>query len=240
MGTKLKIIVFIFAVVIGLFAIQYMVTSVTNATSKKESFANDSGDDTPNEKKPAAKKDDAASKSKVDKEVKLNILETVETTFAQSYPDSDKKPTVFEMLTRKEHFEDIKEKYEEDSEGVTSHIRKLIKKTMSDLEDGGEKKEKTKEEYEQELMDKPLQTVVERLEQEDMRTRILSELDELSAKIATLQRDVKKLDGPAAESKEKENEKKVEAPKKETQGKKTESFSMMIEGFENRLNYASY
>lgn len=250
MGTKLKIIFFVFAVVVGLYAIQYMVTSVTSSSSKKESFENDSGDEKPNEKaKPSPKKEDVVSKSKMDKEVKLNILENVESTFAQLYPKSDKKPMVFEMLTRQENFEEIKEKYEEDSESVSSHIRRLIKKTMAEMEESDDtknKKEKTKEDYEQEMMDKPLKVVVERLEQEDMRTRILSELDDLTAKIATLQRDVKKLDAP---------ETKKEAPKKDeaspapstpapapapAPAAKKEGFSMMVEGFENRLNYASY
>jgi hypothetical protein len=239
MGTKLKIIFFVFAVVVGLYAIQYMVTSVTtSSSSKKESFENDSGDEKPNEK--AAKKDEVVSKSKLDKEVKLNILENVESTFAQLYPKSDKKPMVFEVLTRQENFEEIKEKYEEDSETVSSHIRKLIKKTMTEMDGSDDaKKEKTKEDYEQEMMDKPLKVVVERLEQEDMRTQILAELDELTAKIATLQRDVKKLDA-AADTKKESQPPKKESTKKEEPVKKEGFNSMMVEGFENRLNYASY
>lgn len=239
MGTKLKIILFIFAVVVGLYVIQFMVTSVSSATSsssKRESFE---VDEKPNEE-PASKKeekpkvDDTVSKSRLEKEVKLNILENVENVFEKFYPESDKKPVVFEMLTRKETFEEIKDKYEKDTDGVALHIRNFIKKTMKDIEEQDAGKPKTKEQYEQELlMDKPIDTILEKLDTDISTSKILSDLDELSTKISDLQEVVKKMQAGGAP-----NSAKKPSVEKFTQGKKSSTAG--IEGFENRLNYASY
>jgi uncharacterized protein (DUF433 family) len=234
MGTKLKIILFIFAVVVGLYVIQFMVTSVSSATSssKRESFE---VDEKPNEE-PANKKDekpkvdDPVSKSRLEKEVKLNILENVENVFEKFYPESDKKPVVFEMLTRKETFEEIKDKYEKDTDGVALHIRNFIKKTMKDIEEQDASKPKTKEQYEQELMDKPIDTILEKLDTDISTSKILSDLDELSTKISDLQEAVKKMQAATPSAKK-------PGVEKFTQGKKSNTG---IEGFENRLNYASY
>jgi hypothetical protein len=238
MGTKLKIILFIFAVVVGLYVIQFMVTSVSSATSsssKRESFEVDEkpNEEPANKKEEKPKVDDTVSKSRLEKEVKLNILENVENVFEKFYPESDKKPVVFEMLTRKETFEEIKDKYEKDTDGVALHIRNFIKKTMKDIEEQDAGKPKTKEQYEQELMDKPIDTILEKLDTDISTSKILSDLDELSTKISDLQEVVKKMQAGSASS----NSAKKPSVEKFTQGKKSNTG---IEGFENRLNYASY
>ena len=263
LSSKFKIILIVFAVIVGLYVLQFIVTGVTNS-SKREAFENDDFDDEPNEKPKKHNKkkhdddeDDKSSKGKrkwketfdvdtnekdteknskdkgkppvavSDKEVKLDVLEKVESVFSNLYPESDKKPVIFDMLTRKEHFEELKEKYES-GEGIDKYIKNFVKKTMSELET--EKIDApAKAETFEEAMDKPFNHIMDSLDKADSKSKLMAELDEVVTKIERIQNELKKIQDD-------EPKKKSTAPTP-IQDKKKEK---IIEGFENRFNYASY
>lgn len=257
LSSKFKIILIVFAVIVGLYVLQFIVTGVTNS-SKREAFENDDFDDEPNEKpkkhnkkkhhdddneehhkkskesfnnEEKEKNDKEKTAKKVsDKEVKLDVLEKVESVFSNLYPDSDKKPVVFDMLTRKEHFEELKERYES-GEGIDKYIKNFVKKTMSDIET--EKIDSPpKPETFQETMDKPFNHIMDSLDKADSKSKLMSELDEVVTKIERIQNELKKIQD--------DEPKKKPVPEKK-KDKVVEGFSDRgIEGFENRYNYASY
>lgn len=237
LSTKFKIILIVFAVIIGLYAIQFFVTAYSN-TSKRESFENDEDDEMPNDK-PAPKQKAPAKKQKadpepepskpaakekesiIDKEVKLNVLEQVESIFDKMYPNSDKKPMVFDMLMNKEHFEELKEKYE-NGESLTKYIKNVVRNTMTSIE--GSKIDT----FEEDGFDKALNN----LEKSETRQRLVTQLDDIVTKITELQDEIKKLQTQADA-----DEKKGAVKEKFSESSKPKK---LIEGFENRINYASY
>lgn len=253
-STKLKIILIVFGVIAGLYVIQFFVTSVANS-SKRESFENDEDDDeAPNEKpkkKVASKEskkdeekeamrakiikesykekkeddDDEEDKPKkknasiIDKEIKLNVLEQVENVFDKMYPNSDKKPLIFDMLMNKEHFEELKAKHE-NGESMGKYIKKVIQQTMSNIEE--DKIDQFKEEDA-----RPIDTILEKLDETESKQKLMSQLEDVVTKISHIQNELKKLGVDAVDIK-------PEKPKNDKSKKD------LIEGFENRINYASY
>lgn len=255
LSAKFKIILIVFGVLIGLFFLQYMVTSVAsanNASNRREMFENPV-DDTPNGNKKTSsveKKEETATKKTVtDKEVKLSVLEHLDEAFTEMYPDSEKKPMVFEMLTRKEEFDVIKERYTNNGDtAVGTYVRNFVKRTMKDLEREKLDQEgfvETDDEKEK-IMNSPINMIVEKMDQETSANSIASELDGIMLRLKDLKSEVEKL-------KNKENEpakaqsaapvaKKASAPvvKENFSNSQKPSGSMLVEGFENRLHYASY
>lgn len=279
LSTKLKIILIVFAVLVGAYAIQYVVTLVANSSRSREHFQNDSdsGRSKKKEKEKFTEEDKSEPKGEnqkiVDKQVKLNVLEKVEQTFDQLFPNSDKKPEVFDMLMSKEHFKELKERYqgEEGAEGVANYVRSFIKKTMSALDGEGEKftekkvlEEQNYESYSDEEIKevdrKPLQSIVENLEIEENQSRLRSQLDDVVERIDKLKDELKKLE---QDTEKRRNQEKLEEEAKKWKGEKftqptqstsakktTEKFAVggskgktkedIVEGFENRINYAYY
>lgn len=248
LSTKFKIILIVFAVIIGLYVIQFIVSGMSSS-SKREAFSNDDFDEEPNEKpkKRDTKKkksdddehfeeDDDKQKKSIDKEVKLDILEKVEDVFNKIYPDSDKKPVLFDMLTRKEHFKELKEKYES-GEGIDKYVKNFVKQTMSKIE--SDKIDEKKTETFEEIMDKPFNHINESLDKQESRSKLLSDLEDLVTKIGKIQNEIKKIqdDEPAKKEDKKDDKKKED--KKDDKKEKFKDGSI-IEGFENRLSYASY
>lgn len=251
LSTKFKIILIVFAVIIGLYVIQFIVSGMSSS-SKREAFSNDEFDEEPNEKPKKRdhkkkKGDDDSSehfddeddkkKTATDKEVKLDLLEKVEDVFNKLYPESDKKPVIFDMLTRKEHFKELKEKYES-GEGIDKYVKNFVKQTMANIE--SDKIDQKKTETFEELMDKPFNHINESLDKQESRSKLLSDLEDLVTKIGKIQNEIKKIqdDEPV-----KKTEAKKDDPKKDDDKKKEkEKFKdgSIIEGFENRFSYASY
>ena len=245
LSTKFKIILIVFAVIIGLYVIQFIVSGMSSS-SKREAFLNDDFDDEPNEKskKRNHKKkkdsddehfdeDNDKKKKSTDKEVKLDILEKVEDVFNKIYPDSDKKPVIFDMLTRKEHFDELKEKYES-GEGIEKYVKNFVKQTMSKIDT--DKIDEKKTESFEEAMDKPFKHIDERLDKQESRSKLLTDLEDLVTKIGKIQNEIRKIhdDEPSAKKEEKQVDKKKDDKKEKFKD------GSIIEGFENRLNYASY
>lgn len=235
LNAKLKIILIVFGVLIGLYFVQYMVTSVNAVSSKRELFENDV-DETPNSRPEVNKKKKPTEVT--DKDVKLSILEHVEEAFSEMYPKSDQKPIIFELLTRKEEFDNIKEKFtEEGSSAVGTYIRNFVKKNIKELETT---KIDNKEEFddEEKEMNKPLDGVIEKMEQNVNASMIASELDTIMGRIKELRQEVEKMKETTA--------KKPAAAVKETfvdpppSKKSSLKLEPGVEGFENRLHYASY
>lgn len=267
-SAKFKIILIIFTVIVLLYFFHFIISAFSNS-SKKEAFEN--SDDSPNEKK----KNDKV----VDKEVKLTILEKVEDVMNKLYPNSEKKPIMFDMLTKKEHFDELKEKHVK-GEGMERYIKNFVKKTMANIEGEKEKDDneseidekvekysdenpneksttekpsqekpkpkKTKEEEHDEMMDRPLKSAISKLDKEDRRVKLMSDLEVVVAKISEIQNEIRELDKiidedkvvsekaiPLEKPSDKPNEKQNTIIKKPVQ----EDF---IEGFENRINYALY
>lgn len=310
LSTKFKIILIVFAVIAGLYVLQFIINSVTKS-SKREAFENDDFDDEPNEKPRSNKKkeeykdsddeddnyrkkknkkgddaegkktkkgDDDEGKKKAkkgiddsddgdkkdrkrdsgkdirdsnikkerkdkyededdskkekrkpvdDKTIKLEVLEKIEDVFAKAYPDSDKKPIVFDMLTRNEHFVELKDKYE-DKQVFENHIQKIVKNTMNDIE--SVKIDEPKKETFQDLMDKPFNRIMEHLDNTESKAKLMSDLDDVVNKIEKIQVQLKKIP----------DEEKDKDQKQSGKGSKGYKKQDVIEGFENRYNYASY
>lgn len=202
MSTKLKIILIVFAVILGLFLIQYMVTTVANS-SKRESFE----EEAPPKKAP--KKDDSVTK------LKLNVLETIEDVFEKSYKNSDKKPVVFDMLMNKENFATLKEKYEESEGEVKSFVTDFVKSTMKKIDGASSAIE--------EETQKPMKKVEEKLAEAENKL-MLEEFQEISERLDHVLESIAALKDQLS----------AKMPKEKEAGKK------VIEGFENRINYAHY
>ncbi len=247
-STKMKIILFVFGVIACIYVIQFFITSVSNS-SKRESFENDD-DEAPNEKPTTTKSTAKANtksaiklekdspknkitkesdeeeeeekpkknKSIIDKEIKLNVLEQVENIFDKMYPKSDKKPIIFDMLMDKEHFEELKAKHE-NGESMGNYIKKVIQQTMNSME-----KDKI-DQFKQED-DRPIDVIMEKLDESESKNKLMSQLEDVVTKISHIQNELKKIGLDAVD---------VEPKTKSQKGNKD-----LIEGFENRLNYASY
>ena len=256
LSSKFKIILIVFGVLIALFFLQYMVTSVASATSannRREMFEN-SIDDTPNEKVESnkkssgvAKKDSSPPPVKVsDKEVKLSILEHLDESFTDMFPTSEKKPIVFEMLTKKEEFDVIKERYTNDGDvAVGTYIRNFVKRTMKDLE--REKLDKEgfddSDDAKEKIMNGPINMVVETMDQQNDMNSIGSEIDGIMLRLKDLKHEVEKLKNKDSKAVEKTPQPKAAPAVKESfteKPAKKSSGGLLIEGFENRLHYASY
>lgn len=244
LSAKFKIILIVFGVLIGLYFIQYMVTSVNSVTSRKEKFENDI-DETPNQKPKKEKKKEVS-----DKEVKLSILEHVDEAFTEFYPKSDKKPVIFELLTRKDEFDNIKEKFTEDgSSAVGDYIKTYVKKTMKEFESD---KVDDKEDFDEETKEhnKPIDSVIEKMEQNVNASMISTELTTIMTRLKELKTEVDKIKDTSskpttATTPTKSNVSKIVKetfvdPPKQSSGAKKTSMDEVIEGFEERISYASY
>lgn len=153
LSTKFKIILTIFGIVVIILIIQSAITFV-NTEKKREHFENKNADsEEPNIKPKTASKDasekttDAKERAKEtaaspeektpapkpSKDVRITILETIDEVFDKYYPESDKKPILFDMLLSREHFENIKDKQEKGVD-VKDAIVDLIKKQMNLIE----------------------------------------------------------------------------------------------------------
>lgn len=281
LSTKLKVILIVFAVLIGFYAIQFVVTYIANSSRSREHFENDgdSGDETPVKKKEKkAEKFSEKEKKKeepkasdndkvVDKQIKLNVLETVEDVFGKLFPDSsDKKPLVFNALMDKERFTQIKERYQNAGGDITSLVTNMIKRTMEKFEPE-EEEESAKEaiasmkpnmeaynDKEVEDMDKkPLTNIIEKMEEDENIMRLRSQLDNVVEKIGDLKTELKKLEEDTQRRRnqeraeemakmwkgEKFTEKKAGEDKEPVKAK-SKNKGDVIEGFENRINYAYY
>lgn len=193
MSTKFKIILIIFAVILGLFLIQYMVTAVANST-KRENFQ--------------------VEKKNPDTKVKLSALETLEDIFEKNYKDAiDQKPAIFDALMKKETFKVLKEKYEEGE--VSDYISDFVKKTLKKIEKPVEPEE-TMEEQEK----KPMKRVEEKLDEME-KNLMVEEFQEITNRLDNVLESIAALKAQLAEK-----------------GKQKKT--PLIEGFENRTNYANY
>lgn len=278
LSTKLKVILIVFAVLIGFYAIQFVVTYVANSSRSREHFENDgdSGDEKPTKKKKEKENFSEKEKKKeetnasdndkvVDKQIKLNVLETVEDVFSKLFPDSsDKKPLVFNALMDKERFTQIKERYQNAGGDITSLVTNMIKRTMEKFEPE-EEEENAKdaiasmkpnmEAYNDKEVDdmdkKPLANIIEKMEEDESILRLRSQLDNVVEKIGDLKTELKKLEEDTQRRRNQERAEEMAkmwkgekfTEKKTNEGKenaKPKAKGDVVEGFENRINYAYY
>ena len=248
MSTKFKIILIVFVVLIMLLGVQYLVQQL-NASPKQrrtEHFQT-SLDDTPNEAKETTK--DSAEKpleKESSKDAKLRILDQVQTVFDKYSPSADQKAKIFDVLMNKEHFEELKtlkpvdlEKYITDF--VSDKLTPKKKETFEHETDESEDKDVDKD-VDEELAQlqhlakqatKSIDTFISPKKEEFVDSgKIVSELDEIIKKIEAIQKHVKdtehvsSLVPPAPKPS-------VTAPAKKEKESKT-----LIEGFENRMQFA--
>lgn len=229
---KFKIILAVFGIIVVIIAIQSALTLV-NTEKKRENFEND---EKPNYKRAGATTDDKAKPT--DKDIKLNILDTVETVFDKYYTHSpEKKSMVYDMLLRKDSLDEIKSKQEKGRD-VSKVVMDMIKSKMNDISGITNIDKDHFENPDKETLDKVLKNIDKNLNYEIVNNH----LEEISAKVKEIQMELKRTHNKAEVSDTKYDKptepppRSVEKPTSKPPGKGDDT----IEGFEQRINYAIY
>ena len=248
-STKLKIIFTVFGIIAILFLVQAAVTFI-QSEKKRENFENedDDGDEDSSKKEKEKKKDkkqkkekketDETFKDEDDKDIaappkpvepidrakdevrklKLSILESVENVFDKQFPGSEKKAAVFDHLLKKETFEEIKDK-NDTGRPVNDIVQDMIYQHMKTIEKMESQVGNMGDLYTTPGLDmlKPKEKFQENKDMEALKDQIKN----LVKKVEEMEKSTNK------------------ASSKVSSAPATDSKSV-IEGFENRYNYAAF
>jgi hypothetical protein len=241
LSTKFKIILAVFGIIVLIFIIQSTVSYV-NTEKKRETFANRREHFENDEEKPNMEQDERAKDTgkpnmtvskevKKEKDIKLNILDTVEDAFDRYYKDAkDKKSMVYDLLLRKETFNEIKEK-EEQGKDVRRVVMDIIKTKMAEINsitpiDNVDMYENADPKTTDKAMEKLQKTINYEI--------VKNHLDEIVTKVHEVQKELQKNQDFTPKSPV--IEKFIDEPRH----KGPKASHDVIEGFEQRINYATY
>lgn len=151
LSSKIKVVLVIFGVLVLLFGLQAILGYV-NTQKKRENFQEKADEDEredveeapktktkkmskSNEKKNKATDEEGTSVSPKTalpdvRSLRLSILECIEDIFDKKYPGSDQKPVLFDMLLKKESFEEIQEKQLK-GENVFDIVKSYVEQHMN-------------------------------------------------------------------------------------------------------------
>jgi hypothetical protein len=236
LSTKFKIILAVFGIIILIFMIQSTVSYV-NTEKKRETFANrketfENDEEKQNMENDTGKANMTVSKeAKKDKDIKLNILDTVEDAFDRYYKDAkDKKSMVYDMLLRKETFNEIKEK-EDHGKDVKRVVMDIIKTKMNEINsitpiDKVDMYENADPKNTDKAMEKLQKTINYEI--------VKNHLDEIVTKVNEVQKELQKNQDFIPKTPV------IEKFTDEPRHKGSKVSHDIIEGFEQRINYATY
>lgn len=240
LNTKLKIVFIIFAVVIVLYVIQFVVSYV-NSEKKREAFEEES--------KPSQKKDikksteEEKAKNNDDKlkfqDIRLEVLEAFEDVISdlnknkENTQSTSDKHVLFNTLLEKK--DDLVKAYQEGNlkDLISNHITSSKEQTKEDT-----KKEQTQKS--ENFVDPPPTPAESQLSKKMDKvldqTVALTKIEEIVTLLSQARDELKNV----AKEAFKQKEQFVQLEQEQKQQKKTEKFAQLLEGFENTKNYAYY